>query len=232
MYLFLRLLLGHLVGDFVFQTDKIYRIKMQSLLGQVIHALIVGLALMAFAIPYIAYPQIWFFFAFLILLHLASDLFKNNLGKKIFSEFWIFIIDQIFHVIPLLAVFLFEFSAQPHMLRHPWLAWYNSNCVVVILIGYLTATFAGTYFLDALKRKFIPAFAQAQLPKSLNYFLIERALIFSLFGFAKLYFLPLALLVYVPRLVMRKNTRFLDFALNLVYTGALGIVVRVVLSRG
>ncbi|MCX5702916.1 MAG: DUF3307 domain-containing protein [Candidatus Omnitrophica bacterium] len=54
MFLFLRLVLGHFIGDFILQTNKIYELKHRSLRGGLPHALFITASYIAVSWPYLA----------------------------------------------------------------------------------------------------------------------------------------------------------------------------------
>jgi len=59
--LFLKLILAHLIADFILQFEELYQLKIRSFLGHLFHALIHGLVSLALLYPYLNVLQIWIF---------------------------------------------------------------------------------------------------------------------------------------------------------------------------
>ncbi len=105
--LFLYFLLGHLLGDFVLQTDKIIILKNKSWKGVFFHAAIHFFTYAAIFLPFTwNLPVITTFFA-VALLHFAIDQKKISWEKKNHDYVKSFFIDQGLHVIVLLAASFF-----------------------------------------------------------------------------------------------------------------------------
>ena len=104
MILFLKFLLAHILGDFVFQPEKWVKGKEEKKVKSVklyfhicIHAVLL-LLLLQFNLP--AY---WLGFLLIVASHYSIDLLKLYLQKKHTKRIWFFI-DQILHVLVLLLV--------------------------------------------------------------------------------------------------------------------------------
>src|SRR5664279_3677669 len=98
MFLFLKLILAHLIADFILQFEELYQLKVRSFLGHLSHALIHGLVSLALLYPFLQEPQIWIFVVGMVLIHLAQDLIKYSFTKKMPANTFIyFMTDQICH---------------------------------------------------------------------------------------------------------------------------------------
>jgi protein-S-isoprenylcysteine O-methyltransferase Ste14 len=104
MILFLKFLLVHILGDFVFQPEKWVKNKEEKKVKSVklyfhigVHAVLL-LFLLQFNLP--AY---WLGFLLIVTSHYSIDLLKLYLQKKHTKRIWFFI-DQILHVLVLLLV--------------------------------------------------------------------------------------------------------------------------------
>jgi hypothetical protein len=102
MSIFLRLLLGHLVGDFVLQTIDLVRYKSSSWKGQLIHSGIVALCTAAFLWEHL--PNWWPWLLLLFVLHLLTDWAKVSLDQR-FPRWGLglFFLDQILHFLAIFA---------------------------------------------------------------------------------------------------------------------------------
>lgn len=112
MDLFLRLVLGHLLADFTFQTNRLAGWKRESLFGMMIHAITHPLVMILVSWPYMT--QVWYTtqsFSLLgwqcvlgiFFLHWAQDEFRVWL---ILSKGWkdstfLFVVDQVLHLLTL-----------------------------------------------------------------------------------------------------------------------------------
>ncbi len=230
MFLFLRLLLAHFIGDFPFQADQIYREKMHGIQGQVLHGLIIGLLCAIFSWPVLFHPEVWGLILVFIAAHIFVDWLKMKIGNKKVPVFWAFLTDQLLHISVLALVFLFDFSRNVPDIQHPLFALYNSNKLVVLVITYIIATFAGTYFLDAFKKSYFPLLVETTGPKSINYGLVERGLIMAVFCSFSIQFYPLVLILFLADIMVRRQKGAFDFLLNLIYAGSGGLIIKAVFA--
>ena len=102
MVFFLKILLAHILGDFVFQSEKWVKdkekkkVKSLSLYFHIaIHALLL-LIILLFNLQ-----QYWLGFLFIITTHYSIDLLKLYLQKKKTKRIWFFI-DQVLHLLMLM----------------------------------------------------------------------------------------------------------------------------------
>lgn len=100
---FFRLLLGHLVGDFVLQTIDLVRYKADSWKGLLLHSGIVlgSMALFLWG----GLPRWWVWLALLFFLHILTDWGKVVLSRRFAG--WglgLFFLDQALHVAAILGV--------------------------------------------------------------------------------------------------------------------------------
>jgi hypothetical protein len=100
---FFRLLLGHLVGDFVLQTIDLVRYKSDSWKGQLLHAAIVIVTMAVFLWGYL--PRWWPWLLLIFVLHLLTDWGKVVLSRR-FSDWGLgmFFLDQFLHLVVIVAV--------------------------------------------------------------------------------------------------------------------------------
>lgn len=102
---FYYLVLGHLIGDFVLQTDKIAENKGRQWKWNLLHVLVVTLSVLLFSYPFGALLSI------LVILngfvHYILDHYKNNICKILhFSELTGFLGDQFIHIVLLYLISL------------------------------------------------------------------------------------------------------------------------------
>ncbi|HOT98851.1 MAG TPA: DUF3307 domain-containing protein [bacterium] len=98
------LLLAHVIGDFVLQTDTIFRLKQQSPWGVPLHVLICSLVTAALLHPLLGRPAFWLALLFIALVHLALDRTKLFLAAFHAKDgLGYFFIDQGLHLLSLLG---------------------------------------------------------------------------------------------------------------------------------
>jgi hypothetical protein len=194
MFLFLRLLLAHFIGDFPLQFDAIYRSKLKGLQGTIPHALIIFLCFVALSWPYLHMPKMWFFIIFLSANHLTQDTLKIKMGTS--QIFWGYFLDQLFHVGLIACVFLTSFKTI-QLPAHPSNIFeriYCSDAVVIYLIALIAASYNGYFLIRCFKDAYI---GRAHYnPCEKWYGMAERGLIVSFF------FLPATALLLLPVLAL------------------------------
>ncbi len=219
MFLFLKLILAHLIADFILQFEELYQLKVRSFLGQFFHALINGLISLILLYPYLNAPQIWIFVAGLVLVHLAQDLIKYFATKKNpANTFVYFMADQFCHVLVISTVFLLPIS---HELRgfptSPLLdMFYRVNAWTLDVIFFITLTFAGSYVLNAFARSYLKDRSPLYLITSqeVAHAIFERSLIAwvliaSVSAPWMLFLLPCVGVLRLPFKTLRDVTSFL-----------------------
>lgn len=158
MFLFLKLILAHLIADFILQFEELYQLKVRSFLGQLLHALIQGIVSLVLLFPYLNEPTIWIFAGGLVLIHLAQDLIKYSFTKKIpANTFLYFMADQICHVLVISSIFLLPISREIRGFPNSPLLdmFYRTNDWTIGLIFFITLTFAGSYILNAFSKSYL-----------------------------------------------------------------------------
>lgn len=103
------MLIGHILGDFYFQNNKLAKAKKTSLQYVMIHNALYGIGLLMGLLMILVYRKITmvdlYCWVILWILHGVIDTLKYFLGNKNkFTNRWIFIIDQILHIMSILVV--------------------------------------------------------------------------------------------------------------------------------
>ena len=233
MFVFLKLVLAHLIADFILQFEELYQLKVKSRLGHIFHALIHWVCSLLLLVPYLNMPFVWIFISATSVIHYFQDLFKYQLQEKHPKQiFWCFTIDQIFHFLFLASIFLFPAArVERGFPGHRTLDFlYSGNTATLYAIAYIAAIFKGCYFLHALRRSFIPETRPGHFITSMEVWhaMAERGLTVSVFLFnipspALLIALPLVALLRISSKELRSIT---DFVLSFFYAAAVGIFFR------
>ena len=229
MFLFLRCLLAHFIGDFPFQTNEIYRLKNLNIWGQFLHGQIVGITMLVVGWPYVGDVRFWMFAGCIALTHGAQDQLKVAHLNKLMGQFWPFLIDQAVHVALIAVVLLIPLAPPPAPSTHWLLKWYWNDRAVLMGIGLLASSFMGIYLLEAFR---LSHFAQKdRFPSAglrdrvnVNYGMLERALITAAMTFCPVGFIAAPLLL-LPRLFIKRWQFLVDALLNLWYAGLIGFLL-------
>ncbi|MEI8175750.1 MAG: DUF3307 domain-containing protein [Candidatus Omnitrophota bacterium] len=222
MFLFLRLVVGHLLGDFLFQTEGIVTAKREGVRGRMLHVSIIFASLLLTALPFLCEGRLWLVITASAVAHYGID----DIKIKIIEPRWsiaAFVTDQALHLLALAPVMLLPVSWQKPAGTNALIAIYNNNTLLVGCAGYLASGFAGTYLWNSIVRTF--ALKNTCLSKGpFMYGVIERALFTT--ASLGIFFLPLALLPCAIRLMSKRGFPAPEFSFNLIYACAIGILIR------
>lgn len=223
MFLFLKLILAHLIADFILQFEELYRLKVRSFLGHLLHALIHGLVSLLLLWPYLDSLQVWVFVTAMVLVHLLQDLIKYSATKKTpANTFVYFMTDQCCHVLVLATVFFLPISREVRGIACGSIldALYRQNLWTLAAIFFITLTFAGSYILNAFAKSYLKAPSPLFLITSpeMAHAILERSLVAGIIltgGPAwTLLLIPCAGVLRLPFKRLRDRTAFL---LSLIY---------------
>lgn len=162
MFIFYRLLLAHLIAEFPLQFDSIYRFKVRKRTGVWLHSFIFFLVALLLLIPWWSVFRFWMFLVFLLFTHYVIDRLKVALSRKYqVDNVGIFLLDQVAHIGCIGLVFFVgldqtlgvNLSKNLNILT----VLYQSNQVVIYLIGYLFATFGASFLVYYLEKWFFAA---------------------------------------------------------------------------
>ena len=236
MFLFLKLILAHLIADFILQFEELYQLKVRSFLGQLFHVLIHGLVSLAILYPYLNEPVIWAFAAGIVVIHLTQDLIKYSFTKKTPANTFIyFTIDQFCHALVISVIFLFPISREVRGFPDiPFLdILYKQNIWTILPVFFITLTFAGSYILNAFAKSYLKGHSPLYLISSpeMAHAIIERSLmawiLLSCTSPWCLFLIPCTGVLRLPFKVLRGWTAFL---LSLSYAVLVTLLFRKVLQ--
>ena len=163
MFLFYRLLLAHVIADFPMQTSQIFKIKMNTQWGVMLHTLIVLIFSILFAFPYLEDPKVLIILLIIFLSHTVIDKLKMEYSEKTKNQsIRILLLDQALHI-AIIAVLTFSFT-ESYSLSFPFnivflnylIDIYNSDIFIVNLIGYIASIFFVPILLMYIKEEGIP----------------------------------------------------------------------------
>lgn len=141
------LVVGFLVADYPLQLNFVFKIRYKYRFGGLLHVAFHFLSALVFVIPYLVHWQLWALITATIILHY----FVDTVNKK---NIWMLLGDQAIHLALIAGVAYVGRDLQPIKLPAAVAAWYFNRQVVLYIIGYLAATFAGTIIIYFLKMTF------------------------------------------------------------------------------
>ncbi|MEK7085719.1 MAG: DUF3307 domain-containing protein [Patescibacteria group bacterium] len=177
------LILGHLLGDFIFQPNKLVLWKMRSKMGTLVHAGIHFILNPLILLPFIINGYIWPIGAAfgLSFAHFWLDQAKINYELKHDKKVLPFLIDQLLH---LLAILLIYFFLQNLTLALPTGDFYTiyTDIRLIIFISFLilSTTVVEIYFFQRKREKNHSAIFKMN-PKGILIRITVVALIYALF---------------------------------------------------
>jgi len=222
MFLFIRLLLAHFIGDTVLQPDEVYAIKKNNFGGVVVHAVIIFCTLVIFSWPFLAHPEIWILIGFASITHMVQDEIKMRRHYPKDKNFILFMVDQFLHILFLTPVFMMEFSSQPARGSGFWMTFYDNTKLMLFAMGFVVTVFLGAYLWESYKSSY---FKKPKLfdPYRIKYGMFERALVLVAFAFSAWWFLPIPL---VFRFFYKRTHFTWSLVFNVVSGVATGLILR------
>jgi len=210
MFLFIRLILGHLIGDFLFQFDRVHAMKIRGPKGLLLHVCIVMGCLLIICGPYLDQPITWLFLLFIGITHYIQDRAKIKFTSDSKHQLFFFCLDQIFHIAFIATIFWISLGTIGPLAnsdKHFFIGLYNNNAIILYFITALIASYAGHYIIILFKSDYL------NTPSSYSVFekwygFMERILIVSAIypGIAWPVLIPI-ILVFRPLLYKSmKNT--------------------------
>ncbi|PIP13939.1 MAG: hypothetical protein COX48_02830 [bacterium (Candidatus Stahlbacteria) CG23_combo_of_CG06-09_8_20_14_all_34_7] len=214
------LLLGHLVGDFIFQSNSVYQFKKIGLRGILWHTLIVSLSTLVVLTIFcgnLYFIISSFFIAFGF--HFVIDLIKY---KSSIEESIKFILGQICHLFSLIIISILLKSIIDFEIRNAFLMKQAMYLVGMTMIIYFLK-----YFIISLYKILDITEQSSKFYRFLES--AERYLIFYFSYMHGFYFLMISLAV-LPRSIYAINNNkqhiFYDVILSMIISSSSGIILR------
>jgi len=200
MFLFLRLLLGHFLGDFPFQFDSIFKLKLKGFFGIIPHVAIILACCIALSWPYLTDPYLWLFIAFIGATHLVQDWVKIKYGS-VKRSFWPYVADQAFHAATIAVVLLTPLKdLAPPSGGSLFIRLYNNDRLAIYLIALIFATYNGHFMIRCFKDSF--TCRSCCNPSEKWYGMLERGVIVTAFALGGLWYLLLPAVFFLRRAVV------------------------------
>lgn len=196
------MVLAHLLGDYVFQTDGLARWKQRSLWGVVVHGGVVTLTLWLCSLPFA--PGWWPYALGLGVTHTLIDIVRARLGSiSPGIDLTLFLIDQVAHGLTVFLALALTGWLEPRPAETPVGLWLQTGGRLWLLAGYVLLTMP-VWVLTHFVMRGMGA-SRTSLPgrpgeKYLG--MMERGLIATLVLAGQLVLVPL---VVAPRLVLDRR---------------------------
>jgi len=163
MLIFLYFFIGHVIGDFLFQTSQIVRWKQASNWGIALHVALVFIATAFMLIPYWESSIIWIAMIANVIIHFFVDKIKiwaeqQKICKSVLKGFWL---DQLAHFLTIVfIVYFIPKNIEPTLLLDSWwFEYYEQVNLLLYIAGFLFFSYAMDiiYFINRLhKGEFTP----------------------------------------------------------------------------
>ncbi|MFB3897254.1 MAG: DUF3307 domain-containing protein [bacterium] len=244
MFIFYRLLLAHLLAEFPLQFDLIYRLKVTRKTGIWLHSFIFFAVAVLLLIPWWSVPRFWLFMILLLLSHYILDRLKIILHRRYqVDNLGIFLLDQIAHI-GFMSLVFFVGLDEKLRLRLPIKSYvvsviYQDNQIILIIIGYLFATFGSSFLVYYLEKMlFSTRNDKGFLTTTEKYYTIFGGILITSLVWIKGYYyllIPMVPLSQWYLFSLRKDTRQKAptiFALitNAVVAIIVGVILRIIPS--
>lgn len=193
------MILAHLLGDYVLQTDKLARWKGRSLWGVAVHGAIVTLSLWLCSLPFS--PTWWPYALGLGLAHALIDVGRARLGSiSPAVDLLLFVVDQVAHGLTIWAALALSGWLGPRPAETALGRWLQAENRLLLIAGYVLLTMPAWVLSHFLARGM--GAKQTCLPgrpgeKYLG--MLERGLIATFVLYGQLLLVPL---VVAPRLAL------------------------------
>jgi len=205
MFIFIRLILAHLIGDFLFQFDLVHALKVKGPKGLLLHVGIVSGCLLVFCGPYLNQPITWLFLSYIGITHYIQDWAKIQFTSHSKHQLFFFCLDQIVHIAFIATIFwtslrVIDPLANPN--QHLFLDLYNSNAIILYFITAIIASYVGHYVIILLKKDFL----KTDRPYSVFekwYGFMERIFVVSVFFLGNPWLILLPLIFVIRPILYR-----------------------------
>lgn len=227
--IFYQLLLAHLIADFPLQFNEIFRLKVKSKWGVLLHCAIVGVISALLLCPYVFYIWLWLAIITLIGSHFIIDYTRVVFTKKTNTDnLWMFLLDQLLHLI---VVWLISLWISPLLLPSLEIpqTMLGNKAILLTLSGFIAAGYGGAIVIHYLKKMWVKDYTNQALSTK-RYGIIERFLVMALILLPGLFFLFIPSVI-ITRMavssVKEEEYGLLDNIASIVITVILGLILKI-----
>lgn len=129
--IFKTMLIGHLLGDFYFQSSKLAKNKIESNISVTKHAFLYSIALLL--VSWLIFSKTnYFYLSIVCLSHFIIDFCKIRIHKlNIVSDIWLYFIDQLIHI-AILFIYSYLLSSLDIINFNHWINRIENNNILTI----------------------------------------------------------------------------------------------------
>lgn len=129
--IFKTMLIGHLLGDFYFQSSKLAKNKIESNISVTKHAFLYSIALLL--VSWLIFSKTnYFYLSIVCLSHFIIDFCKIRIHKlNIVSDIWLYFIDQLIHIV-ILFIYSYLLSSLDIINFNHWINRIENNNILTI----------------------------------------------------------------------------------------------------
>jgi hypothetical protein len=190
--LFWKILLAHVLTDFVFQPDQLAESK-EKITTLLVHSLIFFLLSIVILLPTFSYQTI----VALVLLasfHGLIDYFKNLIQKGSGKILWLYLLgDQALHILGIGAVVLFLDRTYLHIWINVLSTYWSKPSIFLFVSLFILIVFGGGFFTGILCKRFMGGLNPEKKPGiegAGRYIgIVERSLVLTAVLFGKMEFI-------------------------------------------
>lgn len=150
MVLFIHLLVGHLLGDFVFQTAKLSELKTEKIRCLLLHILLVFLSLLVASLSYLSFKLV-ICLIIIAAIH-AIDFLKKYTRKNMIA----FFLDQGIHIVSLVLVPGIFGLIDLSKVYQALLLLTQNEVIWIYAAGYMAGVFAARIVIQVLIDEIVP----------------------------------------------------------------------------
>lgn len=145
LILFLKLLLAHILGDFVFQPNFLVERRKQNIAYLLLHVIIHAVILCLLFITDL--QQYWVLLLFVTIAHLAIDSLKIWIEKiSVFKPIFLFVIDQLLHLAVLIGVVFYMYGLSADILSKIFSTQNLMYLIAFLIIAVVSPVFLRIFF--------------------------------------------------------------------------------------
>ncbi|KXG43854.1 DUF3307 domain-containing protein [Tepidibacillus decaturensis] len=198
--MFYYLLLGHLLGDFTFQTGKIAENKLKYWRWNLLHSSIITICMLILLFPFNSY-----ILGFILLngiLHFMIDSFKSKLSiKSSLGSFLYFILDQVVHIMILYWLSTIIVKISPPLLIDVQIIKFLIILVFISSFSAILIQFILKAIFPAYQKKFFNGNEKGvgQLTRIVSFFIFYLSFSFSIYFLIGLLAIIIGLIIYYNR---------------------------------
>ncbi len=228
--IFWQLLLAHLIGDFLLQFNEIFRLKVKSTWGVLLHCVIVGTISILFLVPYVFAMRMWCGIIILICSHFMIDWIRVIFSKKAnLDNLWMFLLDQCLHISIVWLVSLIIVPPPLLTLPESIRSIIENKQIILTLCGFIAAGHFGAIFIHYLKKMFVKGYMSQSL-NTKRYGIIERLLVMVLIlspGLFYLFIPPVLITRWAISRVKEKEYSLFDSLFSMAFAVIFGLILKI-----